>query len=68
MVLAILMILPAMVVDSFASYKGDSAATGTALPATRMTLPLTMTALPLARTTLLTTGTVLESFELIPCV
>jgi hypothetical protein len=75
MVLAIQMILPAMVVDSFASFKGDSAATGTALLATRMTLPLTMTTLPLARTTLPATWkilpiteTVLESFELIPCV
>jgi hypothetical protein len=57
-----------MVVDSFASFKGDSAATGTALPATRMTLPLTTTTLPLARTTPPTTETVLESFEVIPCV
>jgi hypothetical protein len=68
MVLAIQMILPAIVVDNLASFKGDSSATGTALPATRMTLPLTMTALPPARTTLLTTETVLESFEWIPCV
>jgi hypothetical protein len=41
MILDIQMTLPAMVVDSFASFKGDSAATGTAQPATRMTLPVT---------------------------
>ncbi len=46
MILAIQMTLPAMVVDSFASFKGDFAATGTALPATRMTPPVTRTTLP----------------------
>ncbi len=40
------MTLPAMVADNFAGLKGDSAATGTALPATRMTLPVTRTTLP----------------------
>jgi hypothetical protein len=43
MILAIQMTLLAMVVDSFASFKGDFAATGTALPATRMTPPVTRT-------------------------
>ncbi len=46
MILAIQMTLPALVVDSFASFKGDIADTGTALPATRMTLPVTRTTLP----------------------
>jgi hypothetical protein len=56
MFLAIQMTLPAMVVDSFASFKGDSAASGTALPATRMTLPVTRTTLPGTGTILPGTG------------
>jgi hypothetical protein len=39
-VLAIQMTLPSMVVDSYASYKENFAATGTAMPAARRTLPL----------------------------
>jgi hypothetical protein len=66
--LAIQMTLPAMVVDSFASFKGNSAAKGTALPATRMTLPETRTILPATWKILPTKETVLESFDLIPCV
>jgi hypothetical protein len=56
MFLAIQMTLPAKVVDSFASFKGDSAASGTALPATRMTLPVTRTTLPGTGTILPGTG------------
>jgi hypothetical protein len=67
MVLAIQIISqPAMVVDSFSSFKGDSAATGTVLPATRMTLPLIRKTLPATWKILPTAETVLESFELIP--
>ncbi len=67
MILATQMTLPAMVVDSFASFKGDSAATWKALPTTRLTLPVTRTTLPATWKILPTKETVLESFELIPC-
>jgi hypothetical protein len=46
MVLAIQVTIPTMAVDSFASFKGDSEATGTAFPATRMTLQITRINLP----------------------
>jgi hypothetical protein len=62
------MTLPAVVVDSFASFKGDSAARGTALSATRMTQPLTRITLPATLKILPTTETVLESYESNPCV
>jgi hypothetical protein len=68
MLLDIQMILPAVVVDSFASFKGYSAAIGTALSATRMTLLLTRITLPATLKILPTIETVLESYESIPCV
>jgi hypothetical protein len=68
MLLDVQMTLPAVVVDSFASFKGDSAAKGTALSATRMTLPLTRITLPATLKILLTTETVLESYVSILCV
>ncbi len=49
------MTLPLMVVDSFYSFKGVSEATGTGLPAARMTLPVTRTTLPAKGKVLLST-------------
>jgi hypothetical protein len=68
MILDIQMTLPAMVMDSFANSKGDSAVTGDAVLATRLTLPEKRTALPATWKILPTTETVLGIFELIPCV
>ncbi len=61
------MTLPAMVLDSFASFKSDFATIGTALSATRISLSVVRTTLPATWMILPTMEIVLDSFELISC-